>query len=78
MVDYDAGTLRFNNQLEIEGEKGAFSGGGDSGSLIVDSGSLAIALLFAGSDHGGPQGYGVTYANPIQTVLDALAVNLQF
>jgi hypothetical protein len=77
MVDYDAGTLRFDNQLEIEGEEGPFSSGGDSGSLIVDSDNLAIALLFAGSDHGGVHGHGTTYANPIQPVLDALDVNLE-
>jgi len=76
MVDYDVGTLRFDNQLEIEGDTGPFSSGGDSGSLIVNSNNLAVALLFAGSDQGGVHGYGTTYANPIETVLDALRVDL--
>jgi hypothetical protein len=76
MVDYDMGTLRFDNQLEIDGDTGSFSSGGDSGSLIVNSDNLAVALLFAGSDQGGAHGYGVTYANPIRTVLDALGVSL--
>jgi hypothetical protein len=76
MVDYDIGTLRFDNQLEIEAEDKAFSAGGDSGSLIVDSSCYAVALLFAGSDQGGTEGHGTTYANPIQTVLDALGVAL--
>jgi hypothetical protein len=78
MVDYDAGTLRFDNQLEIEGDSAAFSAGGDSGSLIVDAGNLAVALLFAGSDQGGEHGHGTTYANPIQPVLDALDITLEF
>jgi hypothetical protein len=76
MVDYDAGTLRFDNQLEIEGDDAPFSSGGDSGSLIVDSDNLAVALLFAGSDQGGEHGHGTTYANPINPVLDALDVKL--
>ena len=78
MVDYGGDTLRFDNQLEIEGDNQVFSSGGDSGSLIVDSDNLAVALLFAGSDQGGAHGYGTTYANPIQTVLDALGVKLEF
>ena len=35
-VRFDIGVLRFDNQIEIEGEDdGPFSDGGDSGSLIV-------------------------------------------
>jgi hypothetical protein len=37
---------------------------------------LAAALLFAGSDHGGSNGKGLTYGNPIATVLKALKVKL--
>lgn len=76
MVNYDIGTLRFDNQLEIEADNEAFSAGGDSGSLIVDGASLAVGLLFAGSDQGGEHGHGMTYANPIQLVLDGLDVDL--
>ncbi len=77
MVEFDIGVLRFDNQLEIEGDgDGPFSLGGDSGSLIVDSKCRAVALLFAGSDQGGANGQGLTYANPIRTVLEALKVDL--
>jgi hypothetical protein len=79
VVGYDIGNLRFDNQIEIEGyPDGAdpFSRGGDSGSLIVDDDLKAVALLFAGGDQGGSNGQGLTYANPIRKVLDALKVDL--
>ena len=76
-VQYDKGTLRFDNQIEIEGEgKGPFSQGGDSGSLIVDAGRRGVALLFAGTDQGGANGQGLTYANPLDAVLAALKIEL--
>jgi len=79
VVGYDLGNLRFDNQIEIEGaEDGPFSQGGDSGSAIVDEELKAVALLFAGGDQGGSNGQGLTYANPIQTVLDTLKVDLAF
>ena len=37
---------------------------------------LAGALLFAGGDHGGSNGKGLTYANPIAAVFKALKVKL--
>ena len=77
IVQFDIGLLRFDNQVEIEGtEDGPFSEGGDSGSLIVDAGRRAVGLLFAGSDQGGARGMGLTYANPLRAVLDALKVDL--
>lgn len=77
-VEYDMGELRFDNQIEIEGTgRRAFSDSGDSGSLIVDDQLRAIALLFAGGDEGGSNGKGLTYANPIETVLNALKVDLE-
>jgi hypothetical protein len=79
IVEYDLGDLRFDNQIEVEGAGSkAFSDSGDSGSLIVDAGRRAIGLLFAGGDTGGSNGKGLTYANPIRTVLDALDVDLVF
>src|SRR6266481_5005395 len=49
-VQYDLGTLTFEDQVLIRGEGGPFSGAGDSGSLIVDRTSArATGLLFAGS-----------------------------
>ncbi len=79
VVAYDIGDVSFDNQIEIEGAgNAAFSAGGDSGSLIVDADVQGVALLFAGGDQGGSNGKGLTYANPLQTVLDALKVDLVF
>lgn len=50
---------------------------GDSGSLIIDEQLRAIGLLFAGGDEGGSNGQGLTYANPITTVLDEIQVDLE-
>lgn len=79
VVNYDIGNLRFDNQLEIEGVGNRpFSDGGDSGSLIVNGGMEAVALLFAGSDAGGSNGLGLTYANPLPRVLKELKATLLF
>jgi hypothetical protein len=79
VVEYGLGVLKFDGQVEIEGgDSGSFSQGGDSGSLIVDADRRAVALLFAGSDQGGADGQGLTFANPIRAVLDALKVDLFF
>lgn len=76
-VSYDKGNATFNNQIEIEGVGTLpFSRGGDSGSLVVDQDSLAAALLFAGGETGGSNGMGLTYANPIAAVLQALSITL--
>jgi hypothetical protein len=72
-VQYDGAVYRFDNQIEIAGRAGAFSAGGDSGSVIWRSRDRApIGLLFAGSDTGGVGGTGVTFANPLSTVLSSL------
>lgn len=77
VVAYDNGNLRFDNQIEIEGTgNNPFSDGGDSGSLIVNTENLGVGLLFAGGDSGGSNGRGLTYANPLKTVLDSLKVDL--
>jgi hypothetical protein len=76
-VEYDLGTLRFDNQIEFEGTGDrAFSDSGDSGSLIVDESLRAIALLFAGGDVGGSNGQGLSFGNPMTAVLDRLKVDL--
>lgn len=65
VVGYDKGQARFVNQVVVQGSGGAFSAGGDSGSLIVtQSGNLPVALLFAGSSSS-------TIGNPIDLVLRA-------
>ena len=78
-VNFDLGNLRFDNQIEIEsaGDQ-PFSDGGDSGSLIVAGDLHAIGLLFSGSDQGGTDGQGLTFANPLRPVLDALKVELLY
>ncbi|MGY1770647.1 hypothetical protein [Blastococcus sp. SYSU D00813] len=74
-VQYDDAVHTFDGQVEIEGLHGAFSAGGDSGLVIWRSSDRApLALLFAGSEVGGAQGGGVTYASPLATVLDVLGV----
>lgn len=79
VIQYDRGQLRFDGQIEIEGVSDRpFSAGGDSGSVIVDAEGNAVALLFAGGDSGGTNGLGLTYANPIQTVLTDLDVELEY
>jgi hypothetical protein len=72
-VQYDDAVFTFDDQVEIEGDAGAFSAGGDSGSVIWRSSDRApLALLFAGSTTGGRNGGGVTFANPLATVLGVL------
>jgi hypothetical protein len=72
-VQYDQDLYTFNDQIEIEGVTGPFSAGGDSGSVIWRSADRApLALLFAGSETGGSSGGGLTFANPLATVLSVL------
>jgi hypothetical protein len=79
VVAYDLGNLRFDHQIEIEGEgDDPFSLGGDSGSLIVDGACKGVALLFAGSNLGGSNGQGLTYAHPLRSVLEGLQVDLLY
>lgn len=79
VVGYDIGNLWFDDQIEIESTgQGPFSDGGDSGSLVVDGDLYAVGLLFAGSDQGGSNGQGLTYANPVTKVLDALKIDLLY
>ncbi|WP_448626836.1 hypothetical protein [Geodermatophilus sp. URMC 64] len=74
-VQYDGAVHTFDDQVEIEGLAGGFSAGGDSGSVIWRSADRApLALLFAGSDEGGTAGGGVTFANPLATVLATFGV----
>ncbi|HEX6973091.1 MAG TPA: hypothetical protein VF147_01755 [Vicinamibacterales bacterium] len=77
VVNYDVGNLRFDGQIEIEGTGSrSFSDGGDSGSLIVNADMQAVALLFAGSERGGKNDMGLTFANPIHRVLGDLNATL--
>jgi hypothetical protein len=77
VVAYDAGDLRFDDQIEVEGEDAAFSQGGDSGSLVFTAdGHGALGLLFAGSDQGGSSGTGLTYVNALTRVLSQLKADI--
>ena len=65
-VQYTDGVATFVDQLQIRGDKGAFSKAGDSGSLIVrSSDNRPVGLLFAG-------GQTSTFANTIQNALSAV------
>jgi hypothetical protein len=77
IVAFDIGNLRFDDQIEIEGGgTEPFSDGGDSGSLIVNGERQGAALLFAGSDSGGSNNRGLTFANPLRNILAALKVDM--
>ncbi|MCI2237956.1 S1 family peptidase [Paenibacillus sp. TRM 82003] len=76
-VEYPVGVVSFEGQVEVTGDVGAFSAGGDSGSLVYRPDTRqAIGLLFAGSERGGANGAGLTFCNPIGLVLDALGATL--
>ena len=78
MIGYNYGEARFDSVIEIRGVgQKPFSDGGDSGSLIVDGQHRAVALLFSGTDPdtAGPD---YTYANPIQSVLEKLKIDLLY
>ncbi|WP_233404601.1 hypothetical protein [Actinotalea solisilvae] len=85
VVGYGAemGELSFDDQIEVEGlATGPFSRGGDSGSLVYladgdEAAGAAVGLLFAGSETGGENGTGLTYLNPIATVLRQLDADLE-
>jgi hypothetical protein len=64
-VDYHGQDVIFVGQMMASG----MSGGGDSGSAVLDMQRQAVGLLFAGSDR-------ATLINPIQEVLRALDVQL--
>jgi hypothetical protein len=69
-VGYDGGEFTFDDQIEISGAGSSFSDRGDSGSVIWRSRDRApVGLLYAGSSTGGDDGTGVTFANPLATVL---------
>ena len=67
----DGRVARFTNQIAIQGMRGDFSRPGDSGSLVWtwDDKRNPVGLLFAG-------GNGITFANQIDDVLNALDVDL--
>lgn len=77
-VEYPVGVCSFDNQIEVSGTGGTnFSAGGDSGAIIYSSPDrIPIGLLFAGSERGGDYNTGLTFANPIDIVLDSFGASL--
>jgi hypothetical protein len=70
-VRYDKVYVNFEDQLAIHSFSVPFSGGGDSGSLVVDAVSRrAVGLLFASGLNG------IGFANEIQPVLDRFDVEI--
>jgi hypothetical protein len=68
-ISYGGRFAYFRDQIIISKE--GFSGGGDSGSLILDNEGYAVGKLFAGSEL-----QNITIANPIQAYLDLLDAEL--
>ena len=73
-VDYRIGIARFVDQIIVTGSSGEFSAPGDSGSLVVTSGSgekdrQPLGLLFGGSPL-------TTIISPIDLVLDRFGVTI--
>lgn len=70
-VNYQGRLANFRDQISIRGNAGDFSKGGDSGSLVWtwEQRRRPIGLLFAG-------GGGITFANKIGRVLQALDITL--
>lgn len=77
-VDYGRGDLfTFDDCIEVEGDAGAFSEGGDSGSIVYGREAVqAAGLLFAGSTTGGAGGAGLTFCNPVALALRTAGVTL--
>lgn len=72
-IDYEVGTVKFEDQIAIRGLNGKrFSDSGDSGSAILERGSnKVIGLLFAGATNGS-----LTFANHIADVFSQLKIKL--
>jgi len=64
--------VHFAGQISIEGSSGSFSRGGDSGSMVLNDDNDAVGLLFSGTNFGGSNGGGISYANPMIQVLARL------
>ena len=64
---------RFDGQIAIEGiDGGAFSKPGDSGSVVMSTERRPVGLCFAGSEAGGQNRRGISFANPMSAVLQSL------
>jgi hypothetical protein len=69
---YGLGTIRFDDQIEVESSKGQdFANEGDSGSAVLSKRLHPVGLLFATTF-----GFDLAYVNPIKFVLDELCIDL--
>lgn len=74
-VDYSFGTTRFGGSIEVESiDEKPFTRAGDSGSLVFNADLQPVGLVYACSVFGGKCDAGLTYLNPIDSVLSALGV----
>jgi hypothetical protein len=71
VVDSEIGNLTYDDQIEITGVDKPFSREGDSGSLVVTDQNEAIGMVFCGNEFANND-HGLTYANPLPKVMDAL------
>jgi len=74
VVQSEVGNATFDDQIEIKGIDRAFSEPGDSGSLVLSAQNEAIGLVFCGNEFAN-DGLGVTYANRLTKVMDALNIS---
>jgi hypothetical protein len=70
--DYETGPLRFDGVIQIAGEGGRFTAGGDSGSLVVtrEAHAHAVGLHFGGYENG------TSVAAPLPDLLAELGASL--
>ncbi len=69
-----AGVARFVKQFRVRGSGGIFSDRGDSGSLVTTyPGNNPVGLLFAGN-----AASGVTFCNPIRTVMSLFGTRIVY
>jgi hypothetical protein len=74
VMESEVGNATFDDQIEIKGVDRAFSEPGDSGSLVLSAQNEAIGLVFCGNEFAN-DGLGVTYANRLTKVIDALNIS---
>ncbi len=71
-ADYSGKLLRFDGQIEIEGDDNKpFALPGDSGAAVLNKKNEGVGMIFSGSSDGA-----VSYANPMEGVLSRLKVSV--
>lgn len=70
MVPYEGlGNVNFRRCLRIQGDHGAFSKPGDSGSLVLDMTGAVVGIIFAGESNGA-----FSLANRVDALMDGLNI----